>query len=145
MTPKLWVLWAALTLVSVLAIRGVRPLWRHETTLFDTMPEWWFWGPVLWRGWVRSLPLVGIIAVLFPVGMLVVRVWESDSAVVFLVMMLILFIVFVLGASIMLFNQPKALVAPHLRDQPGAIEEWQQGYRRRRAERGSARGGGTRV
>jgi hypothetical protein len=42
----------------------------------------------------------------------------------------------VLGMTgVALLNWPKFLVAPHHRDQPGAITEWIQSLRRRRARR----------
>lgn len=35
-------------------------------------------------------------------------------------------------AAIVLFNRPRTLVPPYLRDQPGAVAEWLDTWRRRR-------------
>lgn len=35
-------------------------------------------------------------------------------------------------AAIVLFNRPRTLVPPYLRDQPGAVAEWLGTWRRRR-------------
>ena len=47
---------------------------------------------------------------------------------------------FVLGSTIMLFNRPKLLIAPHLRGQVGLTTLWRRACRIRRAERRQRRG-----
>lgn len=121
------------------ALRNLPRIWRHELRTFDRMNPYWPWGETLWRGWVRMMPL-GVIAmtILLPLGTAGFVVPEDPTGpfvrplwwVLPVLGALALF--WVLAAGVVLLNRPKRLVAPHLRSQPGALEEWWAHWRRRR-------------
>jgi hypothetical protein len=101
--------------------------WRNELSRLayrpDDVAEWWPYGGALWRGMLRT-PVVGWIAI--PLGSFGAVLAEFDGvlagiggAAAIVACILVFSIV-----TIVLFNRPKLLVFPWLRDQPGAIAEW---------------------
>ena len=126
---------------ALLAVRQLPRIWTHRTTFYDVVPRWWPWGGALWRGWVRSLPLGVVLGcalvALFAVGFflgppepgpfgLVAPLWYATAV------LLVVFGYVALLCTIALFNWPKAAVPPHLRHEPGALQEWTREHRARR-------------
>jgi hypothetical protein len=64
MTIHVLVSFLFLTVLGVLALPQLGRLWRHQTTFYDRMPDWWSHGEPVWRGWVRALPMLAGVAYL---------------------------------------------------------------------------------
>lgn len=123
-----------LTSMAIMAT-GVLPRhWRGEVRHAPGRPPWWLWGGPAWRALTRPL-LCGIVGCLSIV--LGMAAFGSTSVVdspgtdaVLEAVGLGFFAIFVLaalvGVSVGLFNRPKALVAPHRRDERGALPEWSE-------------------
>ncbi len=84
------------------------------------------WGDPLWRGFVRGL-CMGVAGG----GLMLLAGWAailSDYGLinrkVFLYIVVLFCLAFICLLGIYLVNQPRFLVPPHLRRQPGAFEEW---------------------
>lgn len=106
----------------------------------DRPPRAWVWGGALWKGFVRALPIAGPQIVLFfgpalPVELELVvpgsSAWEWQGRLWILAMGIVL----ISELGIVLFNRPKFLIPPRFRNQPGAIEEWLDGWRAKKARR----------
>ena len=98
-------------------------LWRNEIGWeSDRPPKWWFLGEAAWRACAR-LPPVGLAASLTG-GAYVMSVYLGVAEGLRYALVVPPAIVMVLGWSVFLFNRPKAIVAPHHRAQPGALQEW---------------------
>ena len=84
---------------------------------------WIVGAPRLWRGVIRSF-IVGppCIALVFAGGA-VAELTDADDLGMAIGAFGLLAVV-ALHVPILLFNRPKALVPPPLRDQPGALREW---------------------
>jgi hypothetical protein len=105
-------------------------VWRGNSGLDGGVPpEWWPFGDAAWRGNARAY----IATVPFLLVMLVgagIAEWSgSVDAGMTLASVAFAAGILVYGA-IVLFNRPRSLVPPHLRDEPGALAE-----RRRRKRR----------
>ena len=132
-----------LTVLGVLALPQLGRLWRHQTTFYDGTPGWWSYGKPVWRGWVRALPMLASVAYL---GLLIAAYLgfvspffhlSRQADLVVIVIFLISFIgAFLLALTIFLFNFPRLAVPPHLRNQPGALEEWLRQRRRANSRSG---------
>lgn len=133
---------AGMALILPFAVRNVPRFWRHELRTYDRVPAAWPWGDALWRGWVRAIPIgtatlaVGLVAALSglavdedPSGPLPRPLWWAVPALA------VLAIAFALMLGVVLLNRPKRIVAPHLRSEAGAIEEWWSAMRGRRRRR----------
>src|SRR5262249_4727713 len=109
-------------------------IWSDRTRRYDHVPSWWLWGVPLWRGFVRGMP-VGIagwwFVVISYIGILLadLDVMPKDVPLFPAGLACLCFFLCVL---ISLFNWPGILVAPHLRSQHGAFEQWLSHGRRRR-------------
>jgi hypothetical protein len=118
-----------------LCLRGVRSIWREPVRLFAEPFPWWVWGAPLWRGYVRGMVAVGATFVTDLVAVMAL-IWlpGGDAVVIAVVPLLVgsLAVGFVLMLTIVLFNRPRRLVPPYLRDQPGAVAEWLGAWRERR-------------
>ncbi len=135
--------WVALGITVLIAVGGVRNLpriWRHEAKHLDNVPSWWPWGGALWRGYVRAMPtgVIGTI-VLLAVFTALALVGEQPSGPFVRPYWVVVPSLVALGLAgavmlgVVLFNRPKAVVPPHLRDQPGALGEWTGALRRKHA------------
>ncbi len=136
MSPLDWIAFGIFVLIAVGAVRLLPRTWRHELKQFDRMPSWWPWGKALWRGWLRMMPIstvAMVVGVVVYAGLLLVPEAPSGPFVrpywAVVPALAALAIVFGMMLTVVLFNWPKRVVPPHLRSQPGAIEEW---WRRRR-------------
>jgi hypothetical protein len=118
-----------------LCLRGVRLMWREPMRVFAEPFPWWVWGAPLWRGYVRGLVTVGATFVIDLIAVLALVWLPGGDAVVIAVAPVLLGSIavgFVLAVTIVLFNRPRRLVPPYLRDQPGAVSDWLASWRRRR-------------
>lgn len=108
--------------------------WRGESPRSRRLepPEWWPYSTALWHGNLRSSTVVAVAALpMFGLGLLVLTVnelgWPAPPEQLWWYPLLRLAAIAVwivgpgLGVSIILFNAPRALVPPHLRDQPGLL------------------------
>jgi hypothetical protein len=94
-------------------------IWRNEWAYAWDPDE----GGALWRGFVRITPLGGP---LLGLGALAALLFASGSAVLYAVGQVVglaVMAVIALMITVILFNRPRSVVAPHLRTQPGAIGE----------------------
>jgi hypothetical protein len=110
--------------------------------IFDRPPAIWPYGDALWRGWVRALPS-GAAGFTPGTTLGLYLLWGPDdlhaaAAVVFLGLAGAA-LSFALMVTVALFNWPRFVVPPHLREQPGAVTEWIAGSRRRRGTSGSGK------
>jgi hypothetical protein len=86
----------------------------------------WPLGRALWRAGIRLTPAMGP-ALAFSLPLYVLEKSEADGLVadvLWAVFAPLGIAAFAIVASIVLFNGPKWAVAPHLRSQPGLLEEW---------------------
>jgi len=136
----------AVTLGAVAAASRLPKVWRGQAgAAFDRVQPWWFYGEIAWRGWVRAIPSGSVTFLV-----MLVSLWVSflaggfkDGAggaarPIFLVLVIMGIFLLTLAVLVFLLNWPKAAVAPHLRSQPGALQEWAA---RRRARRQGATDG----
>jgi hypothetical protein len=103
-------------------IVGAPRLWRGDADVDEPAPAWPFGAPA-WRGVIRSF-IVGppCIALVFAGGA-VAELTDADDLGMAIGAFGLLAVV-ALHVPMLLFNRPKALVPPPLRDQPGALREW---------------------
>jgi hypothetical protein len=95
-------------------------IWRNE---------WGYaWDPAsggaLWRGFVRSTMISGPFLGLTGVLNVIYALSDRRTTAMFTVVAMLWMALLVCAVTIVLFNRPKRLVAPHLRHQPGAVGEW---------------------
>jgi hypothetical protein len=101
---------------------GAPRLWRGDAEVDEPPPAWPF-GRTSWRGVMRSfVACMPFIALVFAGGA-VAELSDSDDLGMALGVIGLLGSV-ALHLPILLWNRPKALVPPPLRDQPGALREW---------------------
>jgi hypothetical protein len=149
-----WVVLALMVLLTVVASTGLRRYWRGEIGFSQRAPSWWIYPDAIWRGYLRTMALAAIG--LWLMLIIVAGGWIAGAeklapldaigarwfAALVLVLAGVLGVVFLLLATVVLFNWPKFVVPPYLRHQPGAVTEWRQAWRRRR--HGAATGEPTR-
>jgi hypothetical protein len=101
---------------------GAPRLWRGEADVDEPPPAWPF-GATSWRGVIRSFivcpPLIGLALA----GAALAELTGADDLGMTLGVIGLVGSV-ALHVPILLFNRPKALVPPDLRNQPGALREW---------------------
>jgi hypothetical protein len=109
--------------------RGESP-WAHQVH----PPTWWPFSDGLWRGNVRSTPLMAVGGVLMLTSaalLMAVRDlgWPApaDRVAWYGVLRFVVVVLWVvtpsLGISVILFNRPRFVVPPHLRDQRGMVTD----------------------
>lgn len=113
-------------------------LWRDRAPGLRTMPAVWPWGPALWRGYVRGMPSALPVLMLAVISLPLLSAVPEQPEGPFarpLAVVVPFFVIFglVMGAMLgtVLFNRPKFLVPPHLREQDGAAVELWHALRRR--------------
>jgi hypothetical protein len=111
----------AILFLGAVYVLVARKVWHGESGLDgDVPPEWWFLGDETWRGVARAYIATAPFVLVFFAGALVAELGDADDAGMAVSAGALLLGVLV-HASIVLWNRPKALVPPHLRDEPGAL------------------------
>ncbi len=123
----------------IVLVYEVPRLWGHRGTRYDTPMPYWRHSEAAWRGWVRGMPagcvgafLIGVAGTVGALG----GHFEAEEPTLanggWLVLAAALGAVpaVLVSLSALYLNVPKWAVPPHLRDQPGLVEEW------RRAKKG---------
>ena len=130
MSPVEWAAFAVFAGFIIASACRLPRLWRDEAPGLKHMPEGWPWGPPGWRAFVRAVPSATIfgIGTIITIPILIAAPEQSGGTFTRSLGVILPFVVvFVLGVLAMLgtalFNWPKALVPPHLRDQQGAASE----------------------
>ena len=115
---------AVLLFLGVFNLLNLRRGRGRTRTFFrvDRPPAWWAWGGPLWRGWRRREASGALWCVFGGAWMLV----KDSGGLATDILLAAVLVSFVLGASVVLVNRPKLLVAEHYRSHPGAIAEWGQ-------------------
>lgn len=117
--------WLVCVFGAAFSVWALPKLWRNEGGFHsDTPHPWWPWGIRLWRASVRAAPLgctVFIVGAVIPLTWLVTD--ELWNGVVTGILAMTGAAIFSLGLTIILFNRPKRIVAPHHRHQRGLIAE----------------------
>jgi hypothetical protein len=116
-------------------VRWGHVLWDRPSPAFEEPFGWWLWGDALWRGYVRMVPFGGTVFAVM-LTLLVPMIYGVGGVVGLIVTLALLLLTLAVGclgmATIVLFNRPNRLVPHYLRDEPGAIAEWLDAWRRRR-------------
>jgi hypothetical protein len=101
---------------------GILQLWRRAPNVWNEPQPWWIWGESVWRVYRRSpVVLFGIVAVL---GLGLAAGFAGLPKAVIVASVLVAFLVGpVLIVTIGLFNEPKRLVPPGFRCEPGLLAE----------------------
>jgi hypothetical protein len=129
--------WLAFVIFFTLAIAATYRLpryWRGEISVIPSMSRWWPFGGPLLRAWERSMPAAFAagwsLIVAFLTGWLAAVGKRTDSqplrdlAYVGIAAIAVFFLSLFVVATVVLINRPKFIVPPHLRQQPGAVQEW---------------------
>jgi hypothetical protein len=118
-----WIVFGFLVLLGILALHGVPSIWRGEHGFLNAkMPAGWPFGKPLWLGWVRSCASIVVLMAVAVVGLPVFLVGAEILGAVLLVGSLSQILVVLVAVT--LFNQPKVIVPPPFRRQPGALSTW---------------------
>ena len=129
--------WAVLCLLLIPAALGVRLEWRGQGVWSEHPPNWWIWDDISWRGFRRALPAGTITTAVAVVGLVPTAIERVGGPSAPSWWRFVLLGGLVVSAGLMLltafFGRPKCLVAPGLRNEPGALSEWR---RARRSSRG---------
>ena len=136
------------TALGVGWILGVLPgLWRghgrgSSFLRYEPVPEWWLWGPILWHGYVRTIPFVGTALSFWgPVYLAQLLLPKSVSDSDWFVVMLAIALAtpFLGGTFIALFGWPKTLIPLPVRNKPGMVREVRTRVEQRTAAKGEPR------
>ena len=141
MTAVQWITYVV-ACVGVLFFIGRLPrIWRGDLDRYQ-VPTTWLWDPIIWRALIRAGPaaLPGAITMIvgLPVLLSVPEQPQGGFArpLVVAIPFLVLFVLSVLlMVCVALFNRPRFIVAPHLRQAPGALAEYAARRHRRRHRR----------
>ncbi len=120
-----WIIAGVIAATSLYALRGFWSEWRGKSATDPyRAPDWWPFDLVWWRALVRSGPAGTIEGPLVATGY-VVSGFDNSSAqeVVEVIVAVLAAIALLLTAAVALYNRPKLLVLPHLRELPGAVDE----------------------
>jgi hypothetical protein len=114
-------------------------IWRRGLPYGGRVPPAWGWGKGSWLAYMRTVPLWATICWLAAIGFVYAFVLDpllhtqTGLVVKFVFVWLgLLCLVVLLIASIALFNRPRALVAPSMRQHKGILIDWWDGRARRR-------------
>ncbi len=120
-----WIIAGVIVATSLYAVRGFWSEWRRRSASDPyRSADWWPFDLLWWRALVRSGPAGTIEGPLVAAGY-VVSGFDSSSAqqVVEVIIAVLAAIALLLTAAVALYNRPKFLVPPHLRELPGAVDE----------------------
>lgn len=115
-----WIIAGVIAATSLYALRGFWSEWRGKSTTDPyRAPDWWPFDLVWWRALVRSGPAGTIEGPLVAAGY-VVSGFDTSSAqeVGEVIVAVLAAIALLLAAAVALYNRPKLLVPPHLRELP---------------------------
>ncbi len=121
-----WVIAGVIAATSLYALRGFWSEWRgRSVTDPHRAPDWLPFDLVWWRALVRSGPAGTIEGPLVAAGYVVSGLdsWSAQQVVEVIIAVLAAVALLLTGA-VALYNRPKRLVPPHLRELPGAVDEW---------------------
>ncbi len=98
-------------------------IWRHTNRRLDGQPDLWPYGELGWRSFARCIiPIYGLWVLGYAlVGLIVLTAhaplpaWVAQSTAACAVVLLLLTV------SVFLFNWPKIIVPPSMRDGPGVL------------------------
>jgi hypothetical protein len=117
-SPAQWLAIGVFAALALLATRGLPRLWRNESDQWNRMPEWW----------VRGLPTAVVAgwAMLVGTPLTVLAVGRTDTVGDVLtgalgVVLVCIVLAGALWVTVVLFNRPRFVVPPHLRDRPGLL------------------------
>jgi hypothetical protein len=99
---------------------GIVRIWKRAPRVWNEPQPWWIWGEQAWRVYRRSLVvLLGIWGVL---GLALAAGFAGFPRAVIVAALLVAFVVGpLLILTIGLFNEPKRLVPPGFRSEPGLL------------------------
>ena len=97
-------------------------VWRADPPDSDQPPDYWPYSLALWRGVVRLEATGGLFFVVAALFLTADRALGESPVKDALAWGGL--VVLVLGGCVVLFNEPKRMVPPRLRHQPGLIAEW---------------------
>lgn len=126
-----WVVYVLTSLVLLRFAFEVPRIWRGDVDRTANVPATWPWGGISWRAVIRAGPacLIGGLTMIVGVPVLLIAPEEANGTFARPLIVVLPFLgLFGLGlvamAGVALFNRPRFLVAPHLRQAPGALAEW---------------------
>lgn len=116
-------------------------LWRMEADVHkEEATRWWPFGEALREGFLRSIPVAIIMCLFLELGGIATlfEKWLTGDAshlarqlsVIFWIPALVMIPVFL---SVKLFSQPKIVVPPAARDEPGAVVLWRSNRKYKKA------------
>lgn len=125
-----WLVYGLFSLMVLRFVFEVPRIWRGDVDRSAKVPATWPWGGISWRAMIRAGPAALILGLTAVVGLPVLLSAPEEANGMFsrpLTFVLPFLGLFYLGlvaaASVFLFNRPRFLVAPHLRQAPGALAE----------------------
>src|SRR5687767_1075040 len=111
--------------LCVLAVEPLRRYWRGEGhVLFDApAPAWFGWGRWAWEGSRRAAPCLSVGFAITLAGLVVAELspWRSLDIAAAVAAVGGIGLGALALVSITLFNRPRLLVPPHLRDYYGSL------------------------
>jgi hypothetical protein len=113
-----------LLFLGFLYVAVAAKVWRGTSAInSDVSPDWWPFGPPVWRGVARGYVATGpFILVLFG-GAAIAELSSKEDLGMGIALLGLLGVPFV-QLPIIFFNRPRSLVPPHQREEPGALQEW---------------------
>jgi predicted lysophospholipase L1 biosynthesis ABC-type transport system permease subunit len=134
-----------LTPMCVIALWQIPKIWRLEADIPvpEVTEKWWPFGEAVREGFLRALP-VGILSGTALTACMALKILEEATQgtttsrvasgaawVAFLAFVALL----LTDLSVTLFNQPRFIVPPACREEPGAVALWWRSRRYRRRPR----------
>jgi hypothetical protein len=123
-----WLLGGA-TLVG--GLFGLATIARNPAGLsadLDRPPDWWPFDLPTWRALVRIAPVGAAEGVVWGAWFIVEGLSDSGPVdAVEVALQALILIALAALVTVALFNRPRMLVSPLLRERPGLIEEWGSG------------------
>ncbi len=139
MKPLDWLAAGVLAAAAVIGVFQLPKFWRNEQQVYRTLHEkfhsFWPLGEGLWHGYIRALPigLLGLIlAVLSFLALALGRSVPLLAPLGFFLFFPLFALTMLIGVGVVFLNWPKFVVAPHLRSQPGAVQEWYETWQQRK-------------
>jgi MFS family permease len=130
-----WARWSVYIITAgyvLFIVRAAPMLWtgRFRDARLDPPPTYWPWGGMLWRAWVRAWFIAGVgsgsLVLLLPAIVL-----DSVPDWYVYVSLAAFVLAAIVAMSVVLFNRPRFVIPPHLRDEPGLVAEMIAAARRR--------------